>query len=125
MSGKDGSLPSFPDAFPFLVALATEGCALCLLTFTSIASRHTNVVCVAFALLIKGAICNLALNLGRLCRAATVGCILKAVRALPEAVTEGIPGMFGMAALYLNIILAAAAVLVIDTGQNGTIQIGH
>lgn len=108
-----------------LVTFAAEGRTLCLLAVAGAASGHANVVGMAFALLVKGTVRHLAMDVRGLGGATAVSCILKAVRALPKAVAEGIPGMLGIATLHLDVVLAAAAILIVNTGQNSTIQIGH
>ena len=108
-----------------LVTFAAEGRTFSLLTLAGAASGHTDMVGVAFALLVKSTVFHLAMNVCGLGRTSAVSRILKAVRALLKAGAESVPGMLSIASIHLDVILTAAAILIINAGQNSTIQIGH
>ena len=103
-----------------LFAFAAEGGALRLPAVAGCPARDANMLRLTMAALVKGAFHHLAGHVrifrGNVHRAGHAASV-----PLPEAGAAGIPGMAGAGTLHLDIILAAAALLVVQTAGHGTV----
>ena len=108
-----------------LITLTAEGRAFGLLAVAGIAARHADVVRITLAVIVEGTGGRLTGYIRGFCGTSTVGGVCGGISPLPEAGTESIPVMSGIAAIHFDILLTAAPVLIINTGYNSTIQIGH
>ena len=119
MPGKPentGYTDIFDPPFPFLrlLAFTAECCALRLPALAGISSGNPDMLCLAVAVFIKGTLHRPAGYI-RILGGIIHGASYPVPAALPEADTAGIPGMSCPIPFHLDVILAAAFLLVIHT----------
>ena len=107
-----------------LLALAAERSALRLPTLAGCSARDADVFRRASAIFVKGTVTGSAGHL-RIFRGDVHRTQGLSRVPLPEAPAAGFPGMLRILAGYLDIVLAAAPLLIVETAAHRTVQFCH